>query len=70
VGLPAFLELGTPWLWVALGVTSVAPGLAWWGAVLFVIVAGSMPVFRERPSRDVLHPLAPPGIPWPEFRGT
>ena len=43
VALPAFLGLRPTALWLALGITSVAPGLGWWLAVVLVVVASLVP---------------------------
>jgi hypothetical protein len=58
VALPAFLGLQPVALWLALGITSVAPGLGWWLAVVLV-VAASLITSLERSS----------GGPWPSARG-
>ncbi len=55
VALPAFLGLRTAWLWVALGITSVAPGVAWWLAILVAVAASSLPGLRREDG----------GSPWP-----
>jgi hypothetical protein len=39
VALPAFLALRPLALWLALGITSVAPGLGWWLSIVLVVVA-------------------------------
>jgi glycosyl transferase family 87 len=58
VALPAFLELRPAMLWLALGITSVAPGLGWWLAVVLVIVASVIPSLRRST-----------GGPWPGAPG-
>ncbi|MDP9482512.1 MAG: glycosyltransferase 87 family protein [Chloroflexota bacterium] len=58
VALPAFLELRPAMLWLALGITSVAPGLGWWLAVVLVVVASVIPWLRR-----------PAGGPWPVSPG-
>ncbi len=68
VALPAFLELGAAWLWLAFGITSVPPGLGWWMAVVLILVAGSIPDLRHRPALDRLHPLEASKQPWPWVR--
>jgi hypothetical protein len=47
LALPAFLGLRRPWLWVALGITSVAPGLGWWLAIFVVVGATFLPGLRR-----------------------
>jgi hypothetical protein len=47
VALPAFLGLRPVALWVALGITSVAPGLGWWLAVVLVVAASVIPSLRR-----------------------
>jgi hypothetical protein len=54
VALPAFLALRPVALWLAIGITSVAPGLGWWLAVVLVVVASVVPSLRR-----------PTGGPWP-----
>jgi hypothetical protein len=54
IALPAFLGLRGPWLWVALGITSVAPGLGWWMAIVLVVGATFIPDLRREA-----------GGPWP-----
>lgn len=55
VALPAFLGLRAAWLWVVLGITSVAPGVAWWLAILVVVAASLLPGLRREDG----------GGPWP-----
>lgn len=59
VALPAFLGLRPMALWLALGFTSVAPGLGWWLSIALVVVA-SMAAPLRRSS----------GGPWPTAYGT
>ena len=59
VALPAFLQLRPIALWLALGITSVAPGLGWWLSIVLVVVASVATVLR----RSV-------GGPWPTAYGT
>lgn len=54
IALPAFLGLRVPLLWIALGITSVAPGLGWWMAIALVIGATVIPGLRRET-----------GGPWP-----
>ena len=58
VALPAFLDLRPAALWLALGITSVAPGLGWWLAVVLVVVASVIPSLRRSS-----------GGPWPAAPG-
>ena len=59
VALPAFLALRPVPLWLALGITSVAPGLGWWLAIVLVVAASVATELRR--SRDG---------PWPDVYGT
>lgn len=59
VALPAFLGLRAAWLWVALGITSVAPGVAWWLAILVAVAASLLPGLR-RGDGGGPWPAAPP----------
>ena len=59
VALPAFLELNPVALWLALGITSVAPGLGWWLSIVLVVVASVATVLRRST-----------GGPWPRAYGT
>jgi hypothetical protein len=59
VALPAFLGLRPVALWLALGITSVAPGPGWWLAVILVVAASVAPPLRR-----------PAGGPWPAAYGT
>ena len=59
VALPAFLQLRPIALWLAIGITSVAPGLGWWLSIVLVVVASVATVLR----RSV-------GGPWPTAYGT
>jgi hypothetical protein len=54
IALPAFLGLRGPWLWLALGITSVAPGLGWWLAIAIVVGSAFVPGLRREA-----------GGPWP-----
>jgi hypothetical protein len=47
VALPAFLALRPVALWLALGITSVAPGAAWWLAIVLVVGATRIPALRR-----------------------
>jgi hypothetical protein len=39
VMVPAMLRLNAPWLWLALGITSVAPGIGWWAAIVLIVAS-------------------------------
>lgn len=58
VALPAFLGLRPTALWLALGITSVAPGLGWWLAVVLVVVTSLVPGLQRTD-----------GGPWPTAPG-
>ncbi len=59
VALPAFLALEPASLWLALGITSVAPGPLWWVAIGMVVLAWRVPALRlGRAPTGGLHPLA------------
>jgi hypothetical protein len=53
VAMPSVLRLDTLWLWVTLGVTSVAPGLGWWIAITALVVAWFGPFRRPAPADAV-----------------
>ena len=57
VALPAFLALRPVALWLALGITSVAPGLGWWLSIVLVVVASVATELRR--STDGPWPDAP-----------
>ena len=59
VALPAFLGLRPVALWLALGITSVAPGLGWWLAIVLVVAASVIPDLRRTT-----------GGPWPGAYGS
>ena len=59
VALPAFLQLRPVGLWLAIGLTSVAPGLGWWLAIALVVVASAATGLRRSN-----------GGPWPGAYGT
>jgi hypothetical protein len=59
VALPAFLALRPVPLWLALGITSVAPGLGWWLSIVLVVVASVATALRRSS-----------GGPWPDAHGT
>lgn len=58
VALPAFLGLRPVPLWIAIGITSVAPGLGWWLAVVLVVAASVSPSLQRSS-----------GGPWPAVQG-
>lgn len=66
VALPAMLRLDTPWFWLAFGLTACAPGLAWFGALAFVVVSWYIPAMRKRALPDEWHPLGGAPEPWPD----
>jgi hypothetical protein len=59
VALPAFLGLRPVVLWLALGITSAAPGPGWWLAAVLVVAASGVAGLRR-----------PAGGPWPTAYGT
>jgi Glycosyltransferase family 87 len=65
VNLPAMFRLDTPWFWLAFGVTSCAPGLAWFGVIALLVVSWFVPALRKRPVEDAWHPLGGAAEPWP-----
>jgi hypothetical protein len=68
VGLPAILRLGSPWVWIVIGITSVAPGLGWWVGIGLTVLAWFVPWLRRRTDADEsaeLHPLGRFIEPWP-----
>jgi len=58
VALPAMLGLRPMALWLALGITSVAPGIGWWLAIVLVVAASAVPGLRRTT-----------GGPWPGAYG-
>jgi hypothetical protein len=79
VAVPSMLTLRSPWLWLAIGATSVPDGLQWWWAIGLIAASWLVPLLR-RPvdgaadaagddasaeAADGMHPL-PAGVgPWP-----
>jgi hypothetical protein len=59
VAVPALLRLDLPWLWLALGITSVAPGIGWWAAIAVIVASWFVPVLL-RPDQESLT--------WPSYR--
>ena len=69
VAFPAMLRLDTPWFWLAFGLTSCAPGPAWFGAIAVVIWSWFEPSLRKGPGFDPYHPLGAAESPWPAATG-
>lgn len=65
VALPAMLRLDTPWLWLALGLTSCAHGPAWFGAIAVVVASWFGPGLRKKRGFDPYHPLRAAPAAWP-----
>jgi Glycosyltransferase family 87 len=74
VAVPALLLLEARWMWLALGIMSVAPGIGWWAGIGLTVVAWVVPVLRRTGSAgeegvnvddDALHPLRRGAGPWP-----
>jgi hypothetical protein len=74
VAVPALLLLRSRWMWFALGIMSVAPGIGWWAGIGLTVIAWVVPVLRRaEPSGeeavdiddDALHPLWRGTGPWP-----
>jgi hypothetical protein len=65
VTLPAMFRLDTPWFWLAFGITSCAPGLAWFAVIGLLVVSWYVPALRKRPVADPWHPLGAAAEPWP-----
>jgi hypothetical protein len=68
VALPSMFRLDTSWFWVALGLTSCAPGPGWFAAVGLIIASWYVPQLRKRQGDDPWHPLGAATEPWPEAR--
>lgn len=71
IALPAFLGLRGPWLWIALGITSVAPGPGWWMAIALAIGATFIPDLRREtggPWSQRVDPTDPAGLGGPTIR--
>ncbi len=68
VALPAFLELAPRWLWVALAITAVSPGIGWWAAIALALAAWFIPGLRRVPEArtgdEGWHPLPPGAAAW------
>jgi hypothetical protein len=65
VALPALARLDTPWLWLSIGLTACAPGLAWFLVVAIVAASWFRPAMRKRPGADAWHPLGAADRAWP-----
>jgi hypothetical protein len=52
VAVPAMLRLREPWLWLVLGITSVAPGIGWWAGIALIVV-GWFVTPMQRPDPEV-----------------
>jgi hypothetical protein len=71
VALPALLELRAMAFWAVIAITSVAPGLNWFGAIAIVVAGWFVPGLRRAVGsaggpEDALHPLAGSAEPWPD----
>ena len=66
VATPAYLSLRSVWLWTAVAITGVAPGLGWWLAIALLIASWYVPALRRSSTREEVHPLADVLEPWPE----
>ncbi len=75
MAIPSLLSLRSPWLWLAIGVTSAPDGLQWWWAVVLIAASWFAPAMRRdaEPRHDArdpeaavepLHPLAAGTGPW------
>jgi Glycosyltransferase family 87 len=47
VMVPALLRLNATWLWLALGITSVAPGIGWWAGIVLIVASWLVPPMRR-----------------------
>jgi hypothetical protein len=65
VAFPAMLRLDAPWFWLAFGLTTCAPGPAWFGAIAVVIWSWFEPGLRKKRGFDPHHPLGAAPGPWP-----
>ena len=61
VAVPAVLRLEARWMWLALGITSVAPGVAWWAAIGVIVVTWFIPAMRRSDAEFLT---------WPDYRRT
>jgi len=69
VTLPAMFRLDTPWFWLAFGITSSAPGLAWFVVIGLLVASWYVPALRKRAGEDPWHPLGGATEPWPSAPG-
>ncbi len=46
LAVPALLRLRPALLWLAIGITSVAPGIGWWAAIALALAAWGLPALR------------------------
>jgi hypothetical protein len=79
VAVPSMLSLRTPWLWLAIGITSAPDGLQWWYAIGLIVVSWFLPGMRRPetatgrsadaslPLDEPLHPLPSGEGPWDAF---
>jgi hypothetical protein len=65
VAFPAMLRLDAPWFWLAFGLTTVAPGPVWFGAVALIVWSWFEPSLRKKRGFDPYHPLGAAPGPWP-----
>ena len=66
VAVPALLRLESRWFWLALGITSVAPGVGWWAAIALIVAS-----WFARPLREAdTHDTASDALTWPAPGGT
>jgi hypothetical protein len=69
VALPAMFRLETLTLWLVLGITACAPGLAWFVGLVIVVLSWYLPSLRKQEGADPWHPLGSAAAPWPETDG-
>jgi hypothetical protein len=81
VAAPSMLALRSPWLWLAIGLTSTPDGLQWWLAIALVAASWALPGLRRSAADGVpapgtaqagaqqepLHPLGDALEPWPDL---
>jgi hypothetical protein len=65
VALPAMLRLDAPWFWLAFGLTTVAPGPAWFGGIAVIVWSWFDPSLRRKRGLDPYHPLGAAPAAWP-----
>jgi hypothetical protein len=66
VAVPGLVALRTPWFWLAFGLTACAPGLAWFVALVLVVVSWLWPAIRKTAGDDPWHPLGAATDAWSE----